>query len=107
MRMIVLALLLTCLAASQGCDRVWNAGRDIVTGGPKKERPADTSCDVFLIAVADGSMPDQAKGTCGATDLDQLAKSIAEKLVTGVPSSGKSVAVLTLRNRSKTERCAV
>lgn len=36
-----------------------------------------------------------------------MAKSLAEKFQQGMPAKGKSIAVLTFRNRSKNEKCAV
>jgi curli biogenesis system outer membrane secretion channel CsgG len=74
--------------------------------GPKTPS-GPVSCDAFLIAVRDGSILDHAEGACGLSALDTLAKDLAEKFRGGMSEKGKTIAVLTFRNRSRSEKCAV
>ena len=60
----------------------------------------EVTCDVFLIAVSNGAIAAQAKGSAAASELDRLAGALAAKLAKDAPDKGKSAAVLTLRNRS-------
>jgi hypothetical protein len=63
---------------------------------------ANVSCDIRVIAVANGSGVASASGDAAPGRLAPLAKELAGKLKEGVADKGASVAVVTLRNRSGT-----
>jgi hypothetical protein len=57
------------------------------------------SCDLRLVRVSDGAAIGEASGRGKITELEYLAKALAEKLREDSLIKGESVAVVTLRNR--------
>lgn len=94
-----LAAVLLVAAMAPGCSTL-EAGKDKVIGVFRRT-PTVIRCDVRIVAVEGGSIVGQAGGTCEDSELSILAKTMAEKLQSDMPEKGRSVAVVTLRNRSQ------
>ncbi|HUT61348.1 MAG TPA: CsgG/HfaB family protein [Phycisphaerae bacterium] len=80
---------------------------DRITGGQIGSNDSSVRCDVRLVAVSDGSIVAQASGTSSQGRIGLLAESLANTLRKSGVGEGKSVAVLTMRNRGGTQDGAV
>ncbi|HOD80467.1 MAG: Curli production assembly/transport component CsgG [Planctomycetes bacterium ADurb.Bin126] len=129
-RALTLGLVLSVLAGGLGCGQD-ATGSGIVIGfgpethqarggaSPPKAPPDESSrggvkappvtvvtCDVRVVAADQGSAVANAHGETTSDRLDALAKALAGKLREGVLIKGESIAVVSLRNRSKTSQGA-
>ncbi len=63
--------------------------------------PGDLSCDIRLVAVGTGTVKAIASSEGSRADLAKLAYDMGRKLAHAFSEKGKSVAVITLRNRKQ------
>ena len=61
------------------------------------------SCDIRLVRVADGSGVASGSAKAARDNLADLAQSLAKQIAQKTPSKGQPVAVVSLRNRSRTK----